>query len=43
MASDDISISKEDRETIDLMLTQIAVKKSNLEELDQAILVQNRD
>ena len=41
MASDDIlpeSISKQDRETINLMLTQIVATKSNLEELDQAIL-----
>ena len=31
-------ISSEDRETIDLVLTQLAVKKPQLEELDQAIL-----
>jgi len=39
MSSDDVSpesISKEDRETIDL--TQIVTKKFNLEELDQTIL-----
>jgi len=41
MASDDVSpesISMEDRETIDLVLTKLAEKKSNLEELDQTIL-----
>ena len=32
-------ISKEDRQTINLMLSQLAAKKCQLEELDQTILV----